>query len=104
MATKTAPDILRVAVKIPKGLLERVEDFQFARRLDSRVAALRQLIEIGLKANSPGSGLRSSPAHGGRRVSHQGRVHPESQPRLMCIALVEALQDNSKRSPNSGDS
>ena len=49
----TTRNVLRVAVKIPKGLLEQVEDFQFARRLNSRVAALRQLIEIGLEANSP---------------------------------------------------
>lgn len=33
MAAKTTRD---VAVIIPKGLLERVEDFQFAHRLDSR--------------------------------------------------------------------
>ena len=85
--------------KFRKGLLEEVEDLQFAGRLNSRVAALRQLIEIGLEAHSPGSGPHSStPAHERRRVSHGG-VHPESQPRLLRAVLVEALQDNSKRPP-----
>ena len=61
--------------------------------------AARQLIEIGLEAHSPGSGPHSStPAHERRRVSHGG-VHPESQPRLLRVVLVEALQDNSKRPP-----
>jgi hypothetical protein len=83
--------------------MKRVKDFQFAGRLDGRVAAIRQLIETGLEAHSPGSGAPSSTAaHERRQVSHGG-VHPESQPRLMRAAPVEALQDNSKRPPNSGD-
>jgi hypothetical protein len=58
---ETTGDVLRVAVKFPKELIERVAGFQFARRLDSRVEAFLQLIEIGLEANSPGSGPHSSP-------------------------------------------
>jgi hypothetical protein len=69
LAAKTTRD---VAVIIPKGLLERVEDFQFAHRLDSRVEALLQLIEIGLEANSPGSGPHSSP--GPQRPASGGPV------------------------------
>ena len=61
MAAKTAPDVLRVTVRVSKELIKRVEDFQFSRRLNSRVEALLQLIEMGLEANSPSSGPHSSP-------------------------------------------
>ena len=39
MAEKTTRDVLRVTVRIPKGLLKRVKDFQFSRRLDNRAEA-----------------------------------------------------------------
>ena len=61
MAAKATRDVLRVTVRIPKELLKRVEDFQFSRRLNSRVEALLQLIEIGLEANSPISDPHFSP-------------------------------------------
>ena len=54
MAAKAIRDVLRVTVG-SEELIKRVEDFQFSRRLNSRVEALLQLIEIGLEANSPGS-------------------------------------------------
>lgn len=38
----------RIITPIPPELLARIEDYRFAERLPSRVAAIRQLIEIGL--------------------------------------------------------
>jgi hypothetical protein len=51
----------RVAVSFPRELIERIDDFRFANRVESRAEAIRQLIEAGLEANSPGSGPHSSP-------------------------------------------
>ena len=39
----------QVVVTMPRELLERIDDFRFARRMRSRAAAVRALIEIGLR-------------------------------------------------------
>ena len=40
----------RVITPIPRALLARVDDYRFSERLPSRAEAIRQLIELGLKA------------------------------------------------------
>jgi hypothetical protein len=44
----------RVIVRMNRKLVERIDDFRFERRLPSRAAAIRRLIEDGLKANGFG--------------------------------------------------
>jgi metal-responsive CopG/Arc/MetJ family transcriptional regulator len=41
----------RIAVSFPRELVERIDDFRFANRIESRAAAIRLLVEDGLKAN-----------------------------------------------------
>ena len=73
MAAKATSDVLRVTVRIPKGLLKQVKDFQFSHRLDHRAEALRQLIEMGLEANSPGSGPHSATTRAQATMSFSSR-------------------------------
>jgi metal-responsive CopG/Arc/MetJ family transcriptional regulator len=39
----------RGMIRMRRELLERIDDFRFARRLPSRAEAIRQLIEAGLR-------------------------------------------------------
>ncbi|GIN59416.1 hypothetical protein J8TS2_37350 [Lederbergia ruris] len=41
----------QVLVTFPNELLEEVEDFQFANRIQNRSEAIRELIRRGLKGN-----------------------------------------------------
>lgn len=43
------PPDARVIILIDQKLIERIDDFRFERRVASRAAAIRQLIEIGLR-------------------------------------------------------
>jgi metal-responsive CopG/Arc/MetJ family transcriptional regulator len=43
--TTTIP---RFLVHLPKDVQEAVEDFRFSRRMESRSAAIRELIKLGL--------------------------------------------------------
>jgi metal-responsive CopG/Arc/MetJ family transcriptional regulator len=43
------PDVDRVVTPMPRKLIERIDEFRWSRRLPSRAAAIRQLIEAGLK-------------------------------------------------------
>jgi hypothetical protein len=47
MADEKAP---RVITPIPHSLLAKIDDYRFKARLPSRSEAIRQLIELGLKA------------------------------------------------------
>jgi metal-responsive CopG/Arc/MetJ family transcriptional regulator len=41
---------LRVTtISLPRGLVERIDDFRFERHLSSRAEAIRELIEAGLQ-------------------------------------------------------
>jgi hypothetical protein len=51
-----------VSAKFPRELLERIDDFRYTRRIPSRAETIRQLIEAGLEASSPGLGPRASPS------------------------------------------
>jgi metal-responsive CopG/Arc/MetJ family transcriptional regulator len=44
--TTTIP---RFLVHLPKDVQEAVEDFRFSRRMESRSAAIRELIKLGLE-------------------------------------------------------
>lgn len=39
----------KILLPLPDELLEKIEDYQFDNRISSRVEAIRQLIEKGLK-------------------------------------------------------
>jgi metal-responsive CopG/Arc/MetJ family transcriptional regulator len=41
--------IPRFLVHLPKDVQEAVEDFRFSRRMESRSAAIRELIKLGLE-------------------------------------------------------
>ena len=41
----------RVITPMPKELVERIAEFRWAHRFESRAEAIRQLIEDGLRAN-----------------------------------------------------
>ena len=41
----------RIAVSVPRELVERIDDFRWAQRLESRAEAIRRLLEDGLAAN-----------------------------------------------------
>jgi metal-responsive CopG/Arc/MetJ family transcriptional regulator len=45
-----ATTIPRFLVHLPKDVQEAVEDYRFSRRVESRSAAIRELIKLGLKA------------------------------------------------------
>ena len=44
------PNSERVITPMPKSLLAAIDDYRFANRSPSRAEAVRQLIELGLKA------------------------------------------------------
>jgi metal-responsive CopG/Arc/MetJ family transcriptional regulator len=44
----------RFLVHLPKEVQEAVEDFRFSRRMESRSAAIRELIKLGLQAAAAG--------------------------------------------------
>ena len=44
----------RIAVSFPRELVERIDDFRWAQRLESRAAAIRRLVEDGLEATKAG--------------------------------------------------
>lgn len=43
------PEIERVITPMDRKLVERIDDFRYARRIPSRAEAIRQLIEAGLR-------------------------------------------------------
>ena len=51
VAKKEPPE--RIIILMSKDLLERIDDFRFERRLQSRALAIRQLIEAGLRTKGP---------------------------------------------------
>ena len=46
----------RIITPMPKELLASIDDYRFTKRLPSRSAAIRQLIEIGLKTERADAG------------------------------------------------
>ena len=50
MVTQRTKDVERMTVELPIALAEKVSDYRFSRRLESKVAAIRRLIELGLEA------------------------------------------------------
>jgi metal-responsive CopG/Arc/MetJ family transcriptional regulator len=52
MAAKKEPPE-RVTILMDKELINRIDDFRFEHRLESRAAAIRQLIEASLRAKAP---------------------------------------------------
>lgn len=40
----------RIITPMPPTLVEAIDDYKFANRLDSRAQAIRQLIQLGLEA------------------------------------------------------
>lgn len=48
--TTDKPKLLFV---IPQELLDRIDDFRFENRINSRAEAIRQLIEAGLAVSKP---------------------------------------------------
>lgn len=57
----------RGAIRVPRELLERVDDFRFANRIPSRAEAVRRLVEDGLKANGPDAAAEATAKLGGAR-------------------------------------
>jgi metal-responsive CopG/Arc/MetJ family transcriptional regulator len=51
MIAKPDQDVERIFTRMPRKLVERIDDFRFSRRIPSRAEAIRRLIEDGLKAN-----------------------------------------------------
>jgi metal-responsive CopG/Arc/MetJ family transcriptional regulator len=51
MVAKPDQDVERIFTRMPRKLVERIDDFRFPRRIPSRAEAIRRLIEDGLKAN-----------------------------------------------------
>jgi metal-responsive CopG/Arc/MetJ family transcriptional regulator len=50
----------RIVLTMPSDLVERIDDYRFARRLLSRAAAIRALIALALDTvEKPPTGLRS---------------------------------------------
>lgn len=49
----TRDDEQRIIVDLSRRLVDRIEDFRFGHRLPSRVAAIRRLIETGLRHEKP---------------------------------------------------
>jgi metal-responsive CopG/Arc/MetJ family transcriptional regulator len=52
-----------IITPMPKPLVQAIDDFRFGNRVASRAEAIRQLIELGLKAakgEKPAKGLRTS--------------------------------------------
>jgi len=43
----------RIAIPMPEDLVRRIDEFRWENRLPSRAAAIRQLIEQGLKPKPP---------------------------------------------------
>jgi metal-responsive CopG/Arc/MetJ family transcriptional regulator len=54
----------QVVVAMPRELLERIDDFRYARRIPSRAAAVRALIEIGLRRAPSRKGQARKAARG----------------------------------------
>ena len=48
MIQKPRPEPERVIIPMDPKLVERIEDYRYARRIPSRAEAIRQLIEAGL--------------------------------------------------------
>ena len=47
---------MRIMIVLSPGQLEQIDDFRFAHRIPSRAAAVRRLIEMGLRqASQPGA-------------------------------------------------
>ena len=44
------PNSERIITPMPKPLVQAIDDFRFGNRVASRAEAIRQLIELGLKA------------------------------------------------------
>lgn len=49
----TRDDAERVIIPLSRRLLDRIDDFRFGHRLPSRAAAIRRLIETGLRHEKP---------------------------------------------------
>jgi predicted transcriptional regulator len=52
------PNSERVITPMPKSLVSVIDDYRFAQRLPSRAAAVRRLIEAGLKLEKEPGGER----------------------------------------------
>jgi len=50
---KKRPEPERIAIPMPEDLVRRIDEFRWENRLPSRAAAIRQLIEQGLKPKPP---------------------------------------------------
>jgi metal-responsive CopG/Arc/MetJ family transcriptional regulator len=59
----------RIIIPLARDLLERIDNFRFAGRFQSRAAAIRELIEIGLA----GADHRTAPPGPPRRLDTRGR-------------------------------
>jgi metal-responsive CopG/Arc/MetJ family transcriptional regulator len=42
------PDNTRITIPVPRDLLDRVDEHRFSRRIASRAAAIRELLEVAL--------------------------------------------------------
>lgn len=52
MAVQRTKDVERMTVELPTDLADRVKAFRFAHEIDSKVGAIRELIEAGLDAKA----------------------------------------------------
>lgn len=43
----------RVAIPMPKDLVDQIDEYRWANRLPSRAEAIRQLVKQALEANKP---------------------------------------------------
>jgi metal-responsive CopG/Arc/MetJ family transcriptional regulator len=50
MAKPPSQTVDRIVAPMRRELVERIDDFRFARRIPSRAEAIRRLIEAGLEA------------------------------------------------------
>ena len=50
---KQRPEPERIAIPMPPELLQRIDEYRWRNRLPSRAAAIRELIEQGLKNPKP---------------------------------------------------
>ena len=48
------PNSERIITPMPKSLVHAIDDFRFVNRVASRAEAIRQLLELGLKAAQGG--------------------------------------------------
>jgi metal-responsive CopG/Arc/MetJ family transcriptional regulator len=50
MMVKKRQEPERIAIPMPAELIQRIDEYRWTNRLPSRAAAIRQLIEAGLKS------------------------------------------------------